>query len=79
MAKAVLTQFPKYTKITGPNESSKTGFMATTDHIFHNQSVTLYQTLDIPEDSLLFKEKALPNSLFPSDHIRLQAKYLIHE
>jgi CCR4-NOT transcription complex subunit 6 len=51
--------------------------MGCIDHIFYNQGVTLHETLDIPLDSELLKEVALPNTLFPSDHIRLQARFSI--
>ena len=47
--------------------------------IFYNEAVKLLETLDIPEDYLLFKEKALPNTLLPSDHVRLQARFLVKE
>jgi mRNA deadenylase 3'-5' endonuclease subunit Ccr4 len=57
---------PKWTNYT-------VGFKGTIDHIFVSPNVTINKILDIPTDKELQSEVALPNSKFPSDHIRIAA------
>ena len=53
-------------------------FDSVLDHIIFNADVLkLIKLLEIPEESEFAKEKALPNLKFPSDHIRLEAYFLL--
>jgi len=59
---------PKYTNYTE-------GFKGTIDHIFFNEKLTLLSILDVVDEKICKKEKALPSTLLPSDHIRLEATF----
>ena len=48
-------------------------FKITTDHLFVNRRVAVKKVLSLPEESELTEETALPNSKYPSDHLRLEA------
>ena len=50
-------------------------FQGTLDHIIHNKQLRLLSILDIPDESEVKKEVALPSKLFPSDHVRLEARF----
>jgi len=43
----------------------------------HNGSLKLLELLEMPKDSDITAEEALPSKLFPSDHLRIEAKFLI--
>ena len=60
---------PPYTTVTGE-------FTGIIDHIFYNtKSVKLLELLEIPDD--IDEEQAMPSLKFPSDHFRLEAKFLL--
>ena len=60
---------PPYTTVTGE-------FTGHIDHIFYNKrSVQLIGLLEIPED--LDEDANMPNTEYPSDHFRIEAKFLL--
>ena len=62
---------PPYTNYT-------VNFKGTLDHIFYNEeALTLLQLLDIPTESELIKDKAIPSLKYPSDHLRIEAQFLL--
>ena len=64
------TRLDTYPKFTNYNY----GWNGTIDHIFHNEGFETMEVLEIPEDEKLMKKdgRGLPNSLFPSDHLRIE-------
>ena len=53
-------------------------FQGTLDHIFFAEAkLKLLELLTIPEESQLRKYGAIPSLEYPSDHFRLEAKFLI--
>ena len=52
-------------------------FKGTIDHILHNSKLKVLELLEVPKKDHLKAEKTLPNSVFPSDHLRIEAKFLI--
>lgn len=63
---------PRYTNYTG-------SFKGTLDYVFYSQNgtITPLEVLDIPRESLLAAEVALPNSKFPSDHLPMMTKFCV--
>lgn len=64
---------PRYTNYTG-------SFKGTLDYIFYSPDgglLTPVEVLDIPRESLLAAEVALPNCKFPSDHLPVMAKFVV--
>jgi mRNA deadenylase 3'-5' endonuclease subunit Ccr4 len=54
-------------------------FKDTLDHILYNRgAVEVLELLETPDDETLSKEEALPSAVFPSDHLRIQAKFKLH-
>ena len=43
----------------------------------HNSSLKVLEVLELPRDSDIMAEEALPSKLFPSDHLRIEAKFEI--
>ena len=63
---------------TPPHTNYTVGFKGTLDYIFYNEDVlTLLQLLEIPKESQLSKNKAIPSLMFPSDHVRIEAEFLL--
>jgi mRNA deadenylase 3'-5' endonuclease subunit Ccr4 len=52
-------------------------FKGTLDHLLHNECLLPLEMLEIPEEMKLKKEVALPSTLFPSDHVRIEATFVI--
>ena len=53
-------------------------FKGTLDHILYNkQKLEVLEFLEMPPEELITKETALPSTLFPSDHMRIEAKFYI--
>ena len=53
-------------------------FKGTLDHILYNKThLEVLELLDMPSDELIKREVALPSTLFPSDHMRIEAKFYI--
>jgi mRNA deadenylase 3'-5' endonuclease subunit Ccr4 len=44
------------------------------DHIFYNDSFELDSLLEMPSEKEFSSEVALPNSIYPSDHVRIEVK-----
>ena len=62
---------PRYTNYTSQ-------FQGTLDHIFFSKDcLEVKQLLEIPEANQLIREKALPSTIFPSDHVRIEATFLL--
>ena len=62
---------PKYTNYC-------VDFKGTLDHILYNKSkLEVIEFLEMPDESLIPQEGALPSTLFPSDHLRIEAKFFI--
>ena len=60
---------PKFTNYT---ES----FNGTLDHLFYNKDLLdVVSLLDIPDEHDVTREKGLPSTLFPSDHVRIEAVF----
>ena len=50
-------------------------FKGTLDHILYNKKlIEVIGFLEMPSVELIEKEVALPSTLFPSDHMRIEAK-----
>ena len=63
-----------------PYTNYKKKFKALLDHIFYNEEgLTLLQLLETPAESELSEYGELPSVKFPSDHIRIEAKFLLPE
>ena len=59
--------FPKFTNYTE-------NFKGTLDHIFYNKDrLEVTHLLETPEELQLVREKGLPSTLYPSDHVRIEA------
>ena len=43
------------------------------DYIFHSDALVVTHLLELPDKQLLDSEVHLPNKVFPSDHLRIQA------
>eukprot|EP00347_Sterkiella_histriomuscorum_P013489 403364523 len=43
------------------------------DYIFHTNDMSVESLLEVPTLDVLTKETALPNKMFPSDHLRMEA------
>jgi len=54
------------------------GIKRVIDHIYYNEKVELVSLLDTPTEEDIARDGDLPNKRFPSDHIRLQTKFLVH-
>ena len=53
-------------------------FKGTLDHILYNKTgLEVVEFLEMPDDETIKSEEALPSTLFPSDHIRIEAKFFI--
>ena len=52
-------------------------FKAVLDHILYNPAVQVLSLLEMPSDEVLEAEVALPSSVFPSDHLPIQAKLML--
>ena len=53
-------------------------FKGTLDHILYNSSaLEVLELLEMPPDEAITKEVALPSTIFPSDHLRIEAKFYI--
>ena len=65
-----LSQFPPYTLVKGPR------IRGVVDHIYINKKFKCNELLELPDEDDINREgnHALPNSIFPSDHIRVEAK-----
>jgi mRNA deadenylase 3'-5' endonuclease subunit Ccr4 len=55
----------------------------TFDHIMYawdesSVQLELLELLDVPTKEVLAKEVAIPSSLFPSDHIRMEALFYVY-
>ena len=62
---------PKYTNYTA-------GFKGTLDHLLYDQnSLQVLQLLEIPNEKHVARETALPNTEFPSDHVRIEAIFML--
>ena len=60
---------PKYTHV-------KTSFQGTLDHLFYNDDMLeVVELLDIPNEEMIRREKAIPSTMFPSDHFRIEAVF----
>ena len=60
---------PKYTNYTA-------NFQGTLDHLFFNTDrLTVTHLLDIPDEREVKRETAIPSTLFPSDHLRIEAVF----
>ena len=50
------------------------------DHIIYTEdSLTLMQLLELPDESQLSEGGGCPNLLFPSDHMRIEAQFLLKD
>ena len=55
-------------------------FKGCLDHILYNENaMTLLELLEVPSEADLSEGGAIPNLLFPSDHVRIEAKFLLNE
>ena len=53
-------------------------FKGTLDHMIYNKThLEVLELLEMPSDELIMCEGALPSTLFPSDHMRIEAKFYI--
>ena len=43
----------------------------------HNSNLKVLELLEMPRDSDIMVEEALPSKIFPSDHLRIEAKFYI--
>jgi hypothetical protein len=43
----------------------------------HNSRLKVLEVLEMPSDTDIMAEEALPSKLFPSDHLRIEAKFYI--
>ena len=62
--------YPDWTKYT---ES----FQGTVDHVFVNENIVINKILALPEESEVIQETALPNTNYPSDHLRLEVVFRV--
>lgn len=68
LAERVMAAHPPATNFT-------VNFKETLDHIMYNTNhVDVLELLELPHETHLRAETALPSSVFPSDHIRIQTK-----
>ena len=52
----------------------KVQFQGTLDHLFYSaDQLEVTQLLEIPKSDTLKREKAIPSTMFPSDHFRIEA------
>ena len=61
---------PRYTNYT-------VSFQGALDHIVHNDKLEVVSLLELPRDEELMEEQALPSKKFPSDHLRIEAKFYL--
>jgi len=67
----VESRYPEYTNYT-------VKFKGTLDHLFYNADhVKLLKLLEMPSHDDVKKQEAIPSNLFPSDHLRMEAKFAI--
>ena len=52
-------------------------FIGTLDYIFFSEELELLEVLKVPTNNLDVKSKKLPNALFPSDHLKIAARFEI--
>lgn len=45
------------------------------DHIMFNKHLILKTLLDVPSKEIIVTQGGIPNSILPSDHIRLEAAF----
>ena len=64
---------------TNPNYTNYTvSFKGTLDHILYEKShLEVLELLEMPSDDEIKAEGGLPSTKFPSDHMRIEAKFLI--
>lgn len=56
----------------------KEHFQGTLDHIFYNKDkFEVLELLEVPSRSDLAREKAIPSTIFPSDHLRIESVFLL--
>jgi len=54
----------------------KESFRGTLDHIFYNQDeLEVISLLHVPSLNELRRERAIPNTEYPSDHFRIEAVF----
>ena len=62
---------PAYTNYT-------VNFKGTLDHIFYSKDkLEVTHLLGMPDDRIVAKERGLPSTAFPSDHLRIEAVFKI--
>ena len=64
---------------TNPNYTNYTvSFKGTLDHILYDRhKLEVLELLELPTDEVIKAEGGLPSTMFPSDHIRIETKFLI--
>ena len=61
-----------------PYTNYSVSFKGTLDHIlFDKNRLQVLELLEMPTDEDIKCETALPSTKFPSDHLRIEAKFLI--
>ena len=62
---------PKYTNY-------KVSFQGTLDHIFYNTNqMKVVELLEVPQMLQIVREKAIPSTLFSSDHVRIETIFVL--
>ena len=62
---------PRYTNYT-------VSFKGTLDHILYEKNkLEVLELLELPSDEVIKSENGLPSTQFPSDHLRIEARFLI--
>ena len=66
------------TDTSPPHTNYTVKFKGTLDHIIYRQSaITLLELLEIPKEEDLKAGGAIPSVKFPSDHLRIEAKFML--
>ena len=50
-------------------------FQGTLDYIFHSPTLSVMNLLPLPSEEEVTAEVAIPNSVFPSDHLPIMAEF----
>lgn len=62
---------PKFTNYT-------LGFQGTLDHLFYNNNrLRVVSLLEMPDESQVSREGAIPSTVFSSDHLRIEAVFTL--
>jgi len=72
----LMSAYPQSTPYTTWKVRETGEHKGTLDYIFHSQGLTVKQTLDMPDEEQVGKDR-LPSLSFPSDHLSLVADFIL--